>query len=158
MLSDFMEEYTESNQEANYPPEAFANNMAVFLKSVAKSIENPHPFDPFHKAIRQPFDYFAWGNNFIRPLVIFEESKLFGSEFAKEIAEASKRGENVVILSNHQTEVDPQVISILLEQEGLHELSEKIIFIAGHKVTNDPVAVPFSMVRYHEHSFHIVIS
>ncbi len=70
-----------------------------------------------------------------------------GIEYAKEILEASKRGENVVILSNHQTEVDPQVISILLEKEGLNELSEKIIFIAGHKVTNDPVAIPFSMVN-----------
>ena len=28
----------------------------------------------------------------------------------------------------------------------MSHLAEKIIFIAGHKVTNDPVAIPFSMV------------
>ena len=39
-----------------------------------------------------------------------------------------------------------QVISILLEKYSLPELAEKIVFIAGHKVTNDPVAIPFSMV------------
>lgn len=82
----------------------------------------------------------------MRPLVIFEQSTLFGTNVAKEILEATKRGENVVILSNHQTEVDPQVISILLEDQNLSELAEKIVFIAGHKVTSDPVAVPFSMV------------
>jgi hypothetical protein len=28
----------------------------------------------------------------------------------------------------------------------MSSLAEKVIFIAGHKVTNDPVAIPFSMV------------
>lgn len=117
------------------------------MKSVQKNLESPYPFQPFHKAIREPFDYFKWGNDFLKPLVIYEKSKLFGVEYAKQILDTVNRGENVVILSNHQTEVDPQVISILLERENLVELSEKIIFIAGHKVTNDPVAVPFSMGR-----------
>jgi hypothetical protein len=34
----------------------------------------------------------------------------------------------------------------MLEQNGFASLAEKIIFVAGHKVTNDPVAIPFSMV------------
>lgn len=67
-------------------------------------------------------------------------------ENAKKIISAIEKGENVVILSNHQTEADPQVLSILLETVGLGSLAEKIVFIAGHKVTNDPVAIPFSMV------------
>lgn len=68
-------------------------------------------------------------------------------ENAKKIVELTNKGENVLILSNHQTEVDPQALSILLEREGLGEFAEKIIFIAGHKVTNDPIAIPFSMGR-----------
>ena len=91
--------------------------------------------------------FFYRGNDFLRPLVKFEETKLFNVEYAHQISEYIKKGENVVMLSNHQTEVDPQVMSILLEQENLSELAEKIIFIAGHKVTNDPVAIPFSMGR-----------
>ena len=39
-----------------------------------------------------------------------------------------------------------KVVSILLERSGYGALAEKIIFMAGHKVTNDPVAIPFSKV------------
>ncbi len=39
------------------------------------------------------------------------------------------------------------MLSILLERNGLGALAEKIVFVAGHKVTSDPVAIPFSMVR-----------
>jgi glycerol-3-phosphate O-acyltransferase len=35
----------------------------------------------------------------------------------------------------------------LLEREGLGSFAEKMIYIAGHKVTNDPIAIPFSMGR-----------
>jgi glycerol-3-phosphate O-acyltransferase len=45
-----------------------------------------------------------------------DKSQLVGLENAKKIQELVKKGENVIILSNHQTEVDPQAISILLEK------------------------------------------
>ena len=80
-------------------------------------------------------------------MIINEQSKLVGVDHAKKILEKINQGQNVVILSNHQTEADPQVISVLLEQNGLAELAEKMIFIAGHKVTNDPICIPFSMGR-----------
>ena len=51
------------------------------------------------------------GNDFIRPLIITEESKLFGTEQVDSIVNLVKRKENVVILANHQTEADPQVLS-----------------------------------------------
>ena len=76
-----------------------------------------------------------------------DQSILRGEANAKKIKEFLAKGDNVVILSNHQTEADPQVISILLEKYGLTDLAEKVIFVAGHKVTSDPVAIPFSMGR-----------
>jgi len=39
-----------------------------------------------------------------------------------------------------------QVLSVLLERQGHGALAEKIIYLAGHKVTTDPFAIPFSMV------------
>ena len=72
---------------------------------------------------------------------------MVGADNAKKIVELVSKGENVVILSNHQTEVDPQVLSILLEKEGLGNVAEKMVFLAGHKVTTDPVAIPFSLGR-----------
>ena len=111
------------------------------------ALQSPFKFQAHHTAIREPFDYYKWGNDFFRPLIIMGKSRLLGIENIKKIDEATNRGENVLILSNHQTEVDPQAISILLEREGYEKLAEKIIFIAGHKVTNDPIAIPFSMGR-----------
>ena len=147
VLSQFMEEYADSNLQANEPPDRFKENTFTFLKSVQQALAAPHKFEPFHKAIREPFDYYTWGNSFLKPLIIQDQSILKGEQNAKKIAEIIKRGENVVILSNHQTEADPQVISILLEKYGMGDLAEKVIFVAGHKVTNDPVAIPFSMGR-----------
>jgi hypothetical protein len=40
----------------------------------------------------------------------------------------------------------PQVVSITFEDQGFKALAEKVICVAGHKVTTDPVAIPFSMV------------
>jgi hypothetical protein len=39
------------------------------------------------------------------------------------------------------------VVSITFEDQGFKALAEKVICVAGHKVTTDPVAIPFSMVR-----------
>lgn len=73
---------------------------------------------------------------------------MVGVDNLRRIQEYLQRGENVVLLSNHQTEADPQVISLLLETyPDLAPLAEQMIFIAGHKVTNDPVAIPYSMGR-----------
>jgi len=119
----------------------------MFVKLIQEAMSNPHKFDAHHVAIREPFDYYKWGKDFLRPLVTLEHSRLVGVENAKKIDECLARGDNVFILSNHQTEADPQVLSMLLEREGMEHLAEKMIFIAGHKVTNDPVAIPFSMGR-----------
>jgi glycerol-3-phosphate O-acyltransferase len=58
----------------------------------------------------------------------------------KELAQ----GENVILLANHQTEADPQAISIVLGQTH-PEMADKIIYVAGERVTTDPLAIPFSM-------------
>lgn len=46
-----------------------------------------------------------------------------------------------------QTEADPQVISLLMEREGYGKLASGLINVAGHRVTTDPLAIPFSMGR-----------
>lgn len=80
----------------------------------------------------------------------FERSRFIGEEHAHHIHTLLARGDNVVFLSNHQTEADPQVISLLFETSSdpvVKSLAEKMIFLAGHKVTTDPIAIPFSMGR-----------
>ena len=33
--------------------------------------QDPFVFEPHHKALREPFDYYMFGQNYIRPLVDF---------------------------------------------------------------------------------------
>jgi glycerol-3-phosphate O-acyltransferase len=120
--------------------------LTQFLDSVAA--QEPYNFEPFHKAVRGPdFDYYSWGNRFFRPLIKYRSSRVEGIDNLKKIKGYLKKGENVILIANHQTEADPQVLSILLEMEGYEEIAESTIFVAGHKVTTDPLAVPFSLGR-----------
>jgi glycerol-3-phosphate O-acyltransferase len=52
---------------------------------------------------------FLRGNDFLKPLIILDQSILRGGDNLGKISEYIAKGENVVILSNHQTEADPQV-------------------------------------------------
>lgn len=118
--------------------------LKLFLKFVIDAIENPFEFEPYHKKIRKPVDYYKFGTDFIRPLVDLAKSKVEGIHSLERIEEKLHKKENVVLFANHQTESDPQAISILLEKK-FPKLAESIIYVAGERVVTDPLAIPFSM-------------
>lgn len=120
--------------------------FTIFLEAVGRQLQQPYPFQPYHAAVRAPVDYYQLGLDFIRPLIDFAKSKIVGMDALKSIQEAINRKENVVLLANHQTEIDPQIISLLLEKE-FPRLACDMIFVAGHRVTTDPLAVPLSLGR-----------
>jgi len=138
-LAGFYESYKRINPEAD-------RYFATLLKIVEEQKVRPYQFEPYHEAIRAPFDYYKFGLNLFKALIDFPRSTLHGKEHLQSIHEAVQRGENVVLLANHQIEPDPQVISAFLEKE-YPELAEKMIFVAGHRVITDPVAIPMSMGR-----------
>ncbi len=105
---------------------------------------SPHPFDLYHKKIRKPFDYYAFGLDFFRPLVDFPKSSVEGKNQIDAIEKIVQKKENVILFANHQSELDPQAISLLLEKDYSH-LAENIIYVAGERVISDPLAVPFSL-------------
>ncbi|KAM3295705.1 hypothetical protein ACQJBY_038164 [Aegilops geniculata] len=47
------------------------SNMMDLFDRVLLDAENPFTFQPYHKAIREPFDYYTFGQNYIRPLIDF---------------------------------------------------------------------------------------
>lgn len=52
----------------------------------------------------------------------------------------------MVLFANHQTEADPQVISLMLDD--VHPgFAQQTIFVAGDRVTSDALATPFSLGR-----------
>jgi glycerol-3-phosphate O-acyltransferase len=120
--------------------------FTLFVREIVNFMVHPPQFEIFHRAVRKPFDYYQMGLDFIRPCIDFPHSKVRGIDSLKKIDEQLKNGENVFLLANHQIEPDPQVISLMLEHL-YPKIAEEMIFIAGHRVTTDPMAIPMSMGR-----------
>lgn len=130
--------------EGGTPPARFQPLWETFLHETEKALSHPHHFAPYHQKIRTPFDYYQFGIEFIRPLVDHGNSKVAFPKRWDALSEAVARGENAILLANHQTEVDPQAIALLLENRH-PKLAEQIIYVAGERVITDPVAIPFSL-------------
>lgn len=119
-------------------------SLAKILDCFLENIEHPYPFEPYHQAIRAPFDYQAFGIRFFSMLVDEKRSALLHRDSFLQAENQLKRGENVFLLANHQSEADPQLLHLLLRKE-FPLLAERTVFVAGHRVTSDPLAIPFSM-------------
>ncbi|HSX10285.1 MAG TPA: 1-acyl-sn-glycerol-3-phosphate acyltransferase [Chlamydiales bacterium] len=119
-------------------------NIEMYIQLLSEQLKTPYAFEPYHKKIRHPIDYYRFSLDFIRPLIDLPHSKVTGLKILDQIDEQLRRNENVVLLANHQTETDPQAIAILLEKTHPH-IAEKIIYVAGERVVTDPLAIPFSM-------------
>ncbi|XP_031393131.1 glycerol-3-phosphate acyltransferase, chloroplastic isoform X2 [Punica granatum] len=120
--------------------------MSVCLDRVLLDVEEPFVFSPYHKALRKPFDYYMFGQNYIRPLIDFGNSYVGNISIFYDIQEKLQQGHNVVFISNHQTEADPAVIALLLEMTHPY-IVENMTYIAGDRVVTDPLCKPFSMGR-----------
>jgi len=120
--------------------------LILFLKLVQFQLIEPYEFESYHQAITEPYDLYRFGIDFLAPLIQKDKSSVIGNEFVDQMQSQIERGENVILFANHQTEPDPQAISYLLENSH-PKLAKEMIFVAGHRVTTDPLAVPFSLGR-----------
>lgn len=128
----------------NNPPSELKRTFAEFLDCYLKNIENPYQFSPYHQALTTPFDYREFGVRFFGMLVDQKRSALLHQDSFRQAEQQLEKGENVFLLANHQSEADPQLLYLLLRKE-FPLLAERTTFVAGHRVTTDPLAVPFSM-------------
>lgn len=94
-------------------------------------------------------DFYAAGCDFFRPAMDLSRSLVLGRENLLKAKARLDAGDNVVFLANHQSEADPQVVSCLFEtvSSEMGQLAADLTYVAGHKVTTDALAVPFSMGR-----------
>lgn len=146
LLETFWISYTQATK-GRLTEEAQCALFKTLLEEIQKVMNTPPVFSLFHEAVRSPFDYYRFGTDLIRPLIDFENSSILGSVHLDTIRETLKKGENVILLANHQTEPDPQIISVMLEAID-PQLSSEMIFVAGHRVTTDPLAIPLSLGRH----------
>ncbi|AQK66227.1 Glycerol-3-phosphate acyltransferase [Zea mays] len=106
--------------------EVMLSNMMTLFDRVLLDVQNPFNFPPYHKALREPFDYYMFGQNYIRPLVDFRNSYVGNISLFHDIEENLHQGHNVVLMSNHQSEADPAIIALLLEKTNPW-ISENIV-------------------------------
>src|SRR3990167_4047525 len=142
----FLQFYTEyknalEKNGVNFSP--YIPIFMQFLEEIRNQISSPFLFLPYHTQIREPFYYYKFGLDLIRPLIDLKNSSLDGTQTLEEIIKKLQNKENVIFLANHQIEADPQVLSILLGDK-YSDLAQKLIFVAGERVITDPLAVPFS--------------
>lgn len=142
----FFETYTSSLAKHNIPIQEQEQLFTLLLEKVIEQIEEPYPFQPYHEKILHPFNYYQFGIDFVRSLIDEKRSKIYGRENLVKIQSQIERGENAIFFANHQTEIDPQILSLALEKE-FPKLAEEVIFVAGDRVLSDPLAAPFSMGR-----------
>lgn len=145
-LREFYHSYITAVQSKGLSANDVASFLDQFLERVVEQIRNPYIFSPFHTRIRKPFDYYAFGLNLLRPLVDFTHSTVVRQSIVNTMTSQLQQGHNVILLANHQTEPDPQAISLLLEKSH-PTFAEEMIFVAGHRVVTDPLAIPFSLGR-----------
>lgn len=114
------------------------------IHAICQQIKTPFIFPNYHEKTTHPFNYEKFGKDFIRPLIVQEKSTITGKEHFTQLEHLIKKGDNAILLYNHQTEPDPQIFTVMLEKRW-PKLTDSFIFVAGHRVTEDPVAVPFSL-------------
>ena len=123
------------------------------FKKILENMNNPHKFEPYHKAMREPFDYYTLANEMVSGVVDNDKSELLGLEQLERIQQQVANGDNVVLFANHQSEADPQIYSCLLDplypapSKEEASFAESTIFVAGDRVTTDLLAGPYSMGR-----------
>ncbi|XP_057872387.2 glycerol-3-phosphate acyltransferase ATS12, chloroplastic [Cryptomeria japonica] len=135
--------FESGNPNAN---EIVLSNMAIAFDRILLQFEDPFTFSNYHRAIREPFDYYMFGQNYIRPLIDFRNSYVGNLSVFHEMEKLLMQGHNIVLISNHQSEADPAVIALMLETTN-PLIAERITYVAGDRVVLDPVCKPFSMGR-----------
>jgi glycerol-3-phosphate O-acyltransferase len=123
--------------------------VAIFknmIKTYAQQLSDPYEFPSYHKAIREPFDYYSLGNEYVGALVDWNRSVIWHQERLDAIEKQLNAGENVILLANHQSEADAAFIP-LLTAASHPSLGERVIYVAGDRVVTDLMAKPFSMGR-----------
>uniref|UniRef100_A0A5B6Z309 Glycerol-3-phosphate acyltransferase, chloroplastic n=1 Tax=Davidia involucrata TaxID=16924 RepID=A0A5B6Z309_DAVIN len=147
-MEDLYQSYRNAVFQSGDPKadEIVLSNMTAAFDCIFKDVEDPFVFLPYHKALREPFDYYMFGQNYIRPLTDFRSSYVGNISLFYEMEENLRQGHNIVLISNHQTEADPAIIALLLEATNPH-IAENMTYVAGDRVLTDPLCKPFSMGR-----------
>eukprot|EP00310_Coccolithus_braarudii_P022115 CAMPEP_0183355582 /NCGR_PEP_ID=MMETSP0164_2-20130417/40968_1 /TAXON_ID=221442 /ORGANISM="Coccolithus pelagicus ssp braarudi, Strain PLY182g" /LENGTH=366 /DNA_ID=CAMNT_0025528731 /DNA_START=169 /DNA_END=1269 /DNA_ORIENTATION=+ len=146
LMRSFFSSYMTEIYMADRDMDTYEALLTRLMKKILETAKQPYQFEPFHKAMREPYDYYELGTSFAEGMVDSANSIVNGGEQIEKMRAQVAAGDNVVFFANHQSEADPQFFSVLLDpiSDGF---AESTIFVAGDRVTTDLLAMPFSMGR-----------
>jgi glycerol-3-phosphate O-acyltransferase len=90
------------------------------LRRSVDQFVNPYTFPSFHTRIQEPYNYYEFGQRYVRNLIDFDASVVGHLEIFDTIQAQLEAGENVVLLANHQTEADPAVLIRRVTLASIH--------------------------------------
>lgn len=148
-FKDFYNNYKTAvlgSDQAGANEKLVAQVQSTIADCVLNQFKDPYTFPSQHSRLLEPYNYYNFGQRYVASLTDFKNSILGRPDRWNAIKEMLAKGENVVLLANHQTEADPGVFAHMLE--AAHpELATDVIYVAGDRVVTDPLCKPFSMGR-----------
>ena len=143
----YKQEVTKKYNDLGIASDTTLHLFKNMLKIYAEELSSPFQFPSFHRAVRGPaYDYYALGNAYVHHLIDYSTSLALHPDRMHQIVSAAQNGQNVVLLSNHQSEADAAFMP-LLAAPAFPELGESVIYIVGDRVVTDLLCKPFSMGR-----------
>ncbi|MCH9811705.1 1-acyl-sn-glycerol-3-phosphate acyltransferase [bacterium] len=142
-LQFFFFAYDKVLQEKQLDEVAIEKRLKHYLLMVKKELHMPTIFGTYREREKEPSDLYQFAVEALKPFVDKEESLVLGKDNIEKIVSYLQKGENVILLANHQAEADPALLGVLLE-DCYPNLIREMIAVAGARVTTDPLAVPFT--------------
>lgn len=168
--AEYMKAHQDSSEAGNHQEgtdpatvaQRFLTGIAYAMRFGMPNSPEHYTFDVSHRALRgtdddeniihnnkNAVDFYQFGCDFFHHCMDLTapEINVLGRDNVQRAMDQVAAGENVIFFANHQSEADPQVTSSCLAFAGYAKQAADIIYVAGHKVTTDPLAIPFSMGR-----------
>ena len=146
---DFYDNYKATvigSQVEGHDEDFVVSVQTSIAERVFHQFTDPYIFPSHHQRILKPFNYYDFGQRYVGSLVNFKRSFIGHLDTWQQIDDQLRRGENVVLLANHQTEADPGVFAHMIKT-SFPKMAEDVIYVAGDRVITDPLCKPFSMGR-----------
>jgi glycerol-3-phosphate O-acyltransferase len=146
VFDSYIDAMTKSVGDRNKATSMTVRTFQKMMMSYAIQMGDKYDFPSYHEAIKEPFNYYDLCRDYFGKLINFKHSRVRWPERWDAIVDQLARGENVVLLANHQSEADAAFIPLLTEISH-PGLGDRIIYVAGDRVIDDTLAKPFSMGR-----------
>ena len=107
VMGGFFTSYMTSVYKAGNDLDYYEGLLTQLFKKILEFSKEPYQFEPFHEAMREPFDYYNLGTEFATGVINRDTSELLGKENLEKIKAQTAAGDNVVLLANHQVGGSP---------------------------------------------------